>query len=103
MRLPWIFAALMAVAVADASGADKTDSKWAVGPQYDSTHVYVAAEDLDRFVASFIGTFGGTASKKATVTVTPVDPGEPRLSPGPPGRRVHQRVQTLLRWKGGAG
>lgn len=33
----------------------------AVGPQYDSTHVYVALEDFDRFVASFIATLGGTA------------------------------------------
>jgi hypothetical protein len=71
MRLSWILAAVMTVAFADAFSADQPVSKWAVGPQYDSTHVYVAAEDLDRFVASFIGTFGGTASKKATVTVTP--------------------------------
>ena len=32
----------------------------AVGPQYDSTHVYVAPEDLDRFVTSFLATFGGS-------------------------------------------
>jgi hypothetical protein len=46
-------------------------SNWAVGPQYDSTHVYVAPEDLDRFVASFIGTFGGMASKASVTSVTP--------------------------------
>jgi hypothetical protein len=46
-------------------------SNWAIGPQYDSTHVYVAPEDLDRFVASFVGTFGGTASEAATTVVTP--------------------------------
>jgi predicted enzyme related to lactoylglutathione lyase len=46
-------------------------SNWAVGPQYDSTHVYVAPEDLDRFVASFVATFGGTASKAGATTVTP--------------------------------
>jgi hypothetical protein len=33
----------------------------AIAPQYDSTHVYVAPEDFDRFVASFVATFGGTA------------------------------------------
>jgi predicted enzyme related to lactoylglutathione lyase len=44
---------------------------FAVGPQYDSTHVYVPPEDLDPFVTSFIATFGGTASKKAVLTVTP--------------------------------
>ncbi len=43
----------------------------AVGPQYDSTHVYVAPEDFDRFVASVMATFGGTTSKQAIVTVTP--------------------------------
>jgi hypothetical protein len=43
----------------------------AVGPQYDSTHVYVAPADLDAFVASFIATFGGHASKPVVSTVTP--------------------------------
>jgi predicted enzyme related to lactoylglutathione lyase len=43
----------------------------AVGPQYDSTHVYVAPEDFDRFVASLVATFGGTASKQGVFTVTP--------------------------------
>ena len=31
----------------------------AVGPQYDTTHVYVAPEAFDRFVASLVATFGG--------------------------------------------
>ena len=43
----------------------------AVGPQYDTTHVYVAPEDFDRFVASLITTFGGTTSKQGVFTVTP--------------------------------
>jgi hypothetical protein len=43
----------------------------AVGPQYDTTHVYVAPEDFDRFVASLLGTFGGTATKRGVATVTP--------------------------------
>lgn len=43
----------------------------AVGPQYGTTHVYVAPSDFDRFVASFIATFGGTARPKSVVTVTP--------------------------------
>jgi predicted enzyme related to lactoylglutathione lyase len=43
----------------------------AVGPQYDTTHVYVAPEDFDRFVASLLGTFGGTAAKQGVFTVTP--------------------------------
>ncbi len=43
----------------------------AVGPQYDSTHAYVAPEDFDRFVASLLATFGGSASKQGVFTVTP--------------------------------
>src|SRR5712675_1897380 len=43
----------------------------AVGPQYDTTHVYVAPEDFDRFVASLLATFGGTTSKQGIFTVTP--------------------------------
>ena len=43
----------------------------AVGPQYDTTHVYVAPGDFDRFVASLLATFGGTAAKQGVFTVTP--------------------------------
>ena len=43
----------------------------AVGPQYDTTHVYGAPEDFDRLVASLIATFGGTATKQGVFTVTP--------------------------------
>ena len=43
----------------------------AVGPQYDTTHVYVAPGDFDRFVASLVATFGGTTSKQGVFTVTP--------------------------------
>ena len=45
----------------------------AVGPQYDTTHVYVAPEDFDRFVASLIATFGGTTTKQGVFTVTPTE------------------------------
>jgi hypothetical protein len=43
----------------------------AVGPQFDTTHVYVAPEDFDRFVASLLATFGGTTTKQGVFTVTP--------------------------------
>ena len=43
----------------------------AVGAQYDTTHVYVAPQDFDRFVASLIATFGGTTAKQGVFTVTP--------------------------------
>jgi hypothetical protein len=80
MRSVPIFAGLIATSFAYVSGSAlsapppahaATPSNWAVGPQYDSTHVYVAPEDLDRFVASFVGTFGGTASKAGVTSVTP--------------------------------
>src|SRR6476469_1884362 len=43
----------------------------AVGPQYDTTHIYVAPKDFDRFIASLIATFGGTTTKQGVFTVTP--------------------------------
>jgi predicted enzyme related to lactoylglutathione lyase len=65
-----IYFALVGASLALAPGAHAS-SNLAVGPQYDSTHVYVAAGDLDRFIASFVATFGGTASRKFVTTVTP--------------------------------
>jgi hypothetical protein len=44
---------------------------FAVGPQYDSTHVYVAPADLESFTSSLVATFGGTRSQPATFSVTP--------------------------------
>lgn len=44
---------------------------FAVGPQYDTTHVYVSPVDFDRFVASVVSTFGGKTSKKGVFQVTP--------------------------------
>jgi hypothetical protein len=43
----------------------------AVGPQYDTTHVYISPEDFDRFISSVLATFGGTTSKKVVADVTP--------------------------------
>src|SRR5271168_152837 len=51
--------------------ADPPTPAVAVGPQYDTTHVYVAPADYDTFVASLVATFGGTTSKKGVFTVTP--------------------------------
>ncbi len=56
-------------AAAEASSAPTPDVT--VGSQYTTTHVYVARADFDRFVASFVATFGGKASKQDVVTVTP--------------------------------
>jgi predicted enzyme related to lactoylglutathione lyase len=54
------------------SVAQAQSTSVAVGPQYDTTHVYLAPADMDAFVSSFIATFGGTASKRSIVNVTPV-------------------------------
>ena len=51
--------------------APATASQIGVGAQYDTTHVYVAPEDIDKFIASFLATFGGQSTKQVVVTVTP--------------------------------
>jgi hypothetical protein len=51
--------------------ATSGDSNFGVGPQYDTTHVYVQPEDFDKFVASLVATFGGTTTKQGVFTVTP--------------------------------
>ena len=67
--------ALILVASAATAGAQARPAASlpavAVAPQYDTTHVYVAAEDFDRFVTSFVATFGGSTSKQGVFTVTP--------------------------------
>lgn len=70
MRKPhyWLTATVFFTIVAPAAAAPAILS---IGPQYDSTHVYVVPNDLDRFVTSFIATFGGTSSKPVVTQVTP--------------------------------
>jgi hypothetical protein len=76
---PWVALVLtLALAVgslhvsAFAQSAQTAESvSVAVAPQYDTTHVYVAPEDFDRFVASLLATFGGTTTKQGVFTVTP--------------------------------
>src|ERR1700691_3507034 len=64
---------LIGVALGAVAGqaAPGNDAQIAVGPQYDSTHVYVGPGDLDAFVKSFIAVFGGQASKPAVTNVLP--------------------------------
>jgi hypothetical protein len=63
----------MAIVLFSFAGAFATagDSNFGVGPQYDTTHVYVQPEDFDKFVASLVATFGGTTTKQGVFTVTP--------------------------------
>ena len=72
-----------AVPSVSASARDAATPAVAVGPQYDTTHVYVAPEDVDRFVASFTATFGGQSTKQVIATVTPT-----------PSSTTSQLVQT---------
>jgi predicted enzyme related to lactoylglutathione lyase len=55
----------------------------AVGAQYDTTHVYISPSDIDAFVASFLGTFGGKSTKQVVATVTPT-----------PSKTTSQLLQT---------
>jgi len=69
-----IFATMLLASAATAGAQTSPPSSSpavAVGPQYDTTHVYVAADDFDRFVTSFVATFGGSTSKQGVFTVTP--------------------------------
>jgi len=66
-----IVPSFLMTAVPIAARAASATPAVAVGAQYDTTHVYVAPEDFDRFVASLIAVFGGTTSKQGVFTVTP--------------------------------
>ena len=68
LKLPILFAAAFLVA---GTASRAASPEIAVGPQYDTTHVYVAPQDFDRFVTSLLATFGGTATKQGVFTVTP--------------------------------
>ena len=71
MRRLGQFVLLLVLAASTAGSARAETPVVAVAPQYDTTHVYVAPEDFDPFVASLIATFGGKASKEGVFTVTP--------------------------------
>ena len=66
------FAALFGSACLLGAGATRAAMPTiAVGPQYDTTHIYVAPADVDRFVSSVLATFGGTSTKQVVADVTP--------------------------------
>lgn len=56
---------------------------FSVGPQYDTTHVYVSPENVDQFAKSFSETFGGASTRQVVATVTPT-----------PSSTTSQLVQT---------
>src|ERR1700761_9403349 len=63
--------ALSATAPSSQAREPMATSGVAVGSQYDTTHVYVAPTDVDRFVQSFLATFGGQTTKQGVAQVTP--------------------------------
>lgn len=63
--------------------APAATSSIAVGPQYDTTHVYVSPSETDAFTRAFLGMFGGTSTKQVVVTVTPT-----------PSKTTSQLLQT---------
>jgi predicted enzyme related to lactoylglutathione lyase len=65
-----ILAAIPMMAQSTASESPSARSV-AVAPQYDTTHVYVAPNEVDSFVKQFLGTFGGKTTKQVVATVTP--------------------------------
>ncbi|QGP81124.1 VOC family protein [Sphingobium sp. CAP-1] len=73
-RFTAILAALMVATTpiaAPAMAKPATTADYSVGPQYDTTHVYVPEGQFDAFVTSFVATFGGTVSKQGEFQVTP--------------------------------
>jgi predicted enzyme related to lactoylglutathione lyase len=65
-------ALLLALATSTSRAQTPPDTGVAVGPQYDTTHVYIAHADFDAFVNSFVATFGGKPSKRTVGNVLPV-------------------------------
>jgi hypothetical protein len=71
MKRTAIMLAAALVGITPAIAREAPAAGYAVGTQYDTTHVYVAPADFDRFVASLVATFGGTTSKRGVFQVTP--------------------------------
>jgi predicted enzyme related to lactoylglutathione lyase len=75
LNLVLVFAIVLLQPLFTSAFAKETATKnqgIAVGSQYDSTHVYVAPDNLDAFVNSFVATFGGRPSKPIVTNVLPV-------------------------------
>ncbi|WP_168792742.1 glyoxalase [Paraburkholderia aromaticivorans] len=59
------------ISFAKANLGTPQSASFSVGTQYDTTHVYVAPEDFDKFTDSFVATFGGQKSQQGVFQVTP--------------------------------
>ena len=64
-------AALFAIATTTYADDQVKATRFAVAPQYSTTHVYVAPEYFDKFVTSLLAVFGGETTPRGVFTVTP--------------------------------
>lgn len=64
--------ALTLLAAAITGNAFAATPAVAVAAQYDTSHVYIAPADVDRFATSFLATFGGKSTAQVVVNVLPV-------------------------------
>ena len=70
MRLGMLAAGWISLGVGLVAAPAGAAPDMAVGPQYDTAHVYMAPADMGRFAAAFVATFGGSAAKPAVTHVT---------------------------------
>ena len=82
----------MAAVVAPTAAFAQTPVAVAVAPQYDTSHVYVAPADVERFVQSFTATFGGQSTPQVVVNVLPVPSSTTSQLIHPSGHCVAVRV-----------
>ncbi len=68
----WILAAFLSLPLLATSATGGDAEVAALHHNNDSTHVYLAPGDLDRFVNSFTAAFGGQSSKKTVGSFLPV-------------------------------
>jgi hypothetical protein len=71
IRLALAILATASGVVLTVTDAPAANPSLAVGPQYDTSHVYVAPEEFDRFSDALVATFGGIKSEAAVIKITP--------------------------------
>ena len=77
-RLTLLLAAvLMSAASALGVAREPATAGFAMGPQHDTTHVYVPVAEFDEFIRGFVATFGGKASGCGRTTLIVTDGAPP--------------------------
>ena len=67
-----VIAGVLATCAAQAKASPGADPGFLVGTQFDTTHVYVAPDQIDALVTCFIATFGGHATQRIVTNVLSV-------------------------------